>query len=58
MPKKMNRQGDGKIAGENIAGRPVPRKGGLTNETARKAAGSRPRLRVGRSVVNFARRGR
>ena len=58
MPKKMNRGPDGKIAGENIAGRPVPRKGGLTNETGGKSLGSRPRLRVGRSVVNYARRGR
>ena len=58
MPKKMNRGPDGKVAGENLSGRPVPRKGGPTNETKGKAAGARPRLRVGRSVVNYARRGR
>jgi hypothetical protein len=58
MPKRVSKQRDGKAVAENIAGRPVPRKGGLTNETKGKSLGSRPRLRVGRSVVNFARRGR
>jgi hypothetical protein len=39
MPKKMNRQRDGKIAGENISGRPLPKRGSLRDETKGKAAG-------------------
>ncbi len=58
MPKKLNRQRDSKVAGENLVGRPVPRRGGVRDETKGKSLGSRPRLRVGRSLVNFARRGR
>jgi hypothetical protein len=58
MPKKLNRGADRKIAGENLSGRPVPRKAGLANETGGKSAGTRPGLRSARTVVNFARRGR
>jgi hypothetical protein len=42
MPKKtklLNRQRDGKIAGENLSGRPVPKRAGVRNETTGKAAG-------------------
>ena len=58
MPKKLNRGPDGKVAGENLSGQPLPKRGSLKNETTGKAAGSRQRLRVGSSMVNYARRGR
>jgi len=51
---KMNRQADGKIAGENLSGRPVPKKAGLRNEVGAKSAGTRNVRSVGRTVVNFA----
>ena len=56
MPK-LNKQSDGKVAGENLTGRKVPRKAGLTDETKGKALGSRS-IAPKRSVVNFAKRGR
>jgi len=43
MAKRMNKQADGKVAGENLTGRKLPR-GGLTDQTKGKGAGSR-RLR-------------
>jgi len=51
----MNRkQADPKVSGENVpSGRKLPRKGGLTNETRGKAAGSR-KIKPKRAVVNFA----
>jgi hypothetical protein len=35
----LNQTADGKVAGENLTGRPVPR-GGFTDETKGKSAGS------------------
>ena len=40
-PKRaMNKAADGKVAGENLTGKPVPR-GGFTDQAAGKGAGSR-----------------
>ena len=39
--KKMNRQPDGKVAGENLTGKAVPRKGGLHDATTGKSIGTR-----------------
>jgi hypothetical protein len=55
---KMNKQSDGKIASENLSGRPVPRKAGLRNETGGKGAGTRNIRGPKRSPFNFAGKGR
>jgi hypothetical protein len=53
MPKKLNRGADRKIAGENIAGRPVPRKRGVRDETGGKSAGTRNIRGPKNSPFNF-----
>jgi len=56
---KMNKQPDGKVAAENISGRPVPRRKGLKNETAGKRVGTRNiRNLSGRRVIDHTRKGR
>jgi hypothetical protein len=52
MPKKLNRGADRKIAGENLSGRPVPRKG-LTDQTGGKSAGTRNIRGPKNSPFNF-----
>jgi hypothetical protein len=57
---KKSKQADGKVAAENLAGKPVPRKAGIRNETTGKGAGTRDvRSLRGRTVVDHApRKGR
>jgi hypothetical protein len=49
-----NKQRDGKVLSEGpLSGRKFPRKGGLSNETKGKAAGSR-KIKPAKATVNFA----
>jgi hypothetical protein len=53
MPKRVSKQRDGKAVAENIAGRPVPRKRGVRDETGGKSAGTRNIRGPKNSPFNF-----
>jgi len=53
MPKKFNKDNPkGKVATENMEGAPVPRKGGLNDQTTGKTIGTR-KIKPSRTIYDF-----
>ena len=49
---KFNKDGYGKVATENMEGAPVPRKGGLNDQTGGKTIGTR-KIKPSRTIYDF-----
>ena len=56
MTLKKSKDAYGRVNTENISGKSVPRKAGVSDETTGKSLGSRP-VKPSRTVVNHANRG-